>query len=101
MSYLWISLALGILAGLANLFGAAIVSARPWSRTFLALFIALAVRANKQAAFHAFKWPVFLLTAFVVAFVPVYGILILLTFFGSRAYYRWRFGIEYPTFKTK
>jgi 4-hydroxybenzoate polyprenyltransferase len=67
----------------------------------LALFIALAVRANKQAAFHAFKWPVFLLTAFVVAFVPIYGILILLTFFGSRAYYRWRFGIEYPTFKTK
>jgi zinc and cadmium transporter len=41
MSYLWISLALGVVAGLANLFGAAIVSARPWSRTFLALFIAL------------------------------------------------------------
>ncbi len=29
------------MAGLANLFGGAIVSARPWSRTFLALFIAL------------------------------------------------------------
>src|SRR5271157_3334615 len=41
MSYLWISLALGVVAGLANLFGGAIVSARPWSRTFLALFIAL------------------------------------------------------------
>ncbi len=41
MSYFWISLALGFVAGLANLFGAAIVSARPWSRTFLALFIAL------------------------------------------------------------
>ena len=41
MSYLWISLALGIVAGFANLFGGAIVSARPWSRTFLALFIAL------------------------------------------------------------
>ena len=41
MSYLWISLALGTVAGLANLFGGAIVSARPWSRTFLALFIAL------------------------------------------------------------
>lgn len=35
MSYLWISLALGIVAGLANLFGGAIVTARPWSRTFL------------------------------------------------------------------
>ncbi len=41
MSYLWISLALGVVAGGANLFGAAIVSARPWSRTFLSLFIAL------------------------------------------------------------
>jgi ZIP family zinc transporter/zinc and cadmium transporter len=41
MSYLWISLALGVVAGLANLFGGAIVSARPWSRTFLEYFIAL------------------------------------------------------------
>jgi zinc and cadmium transporter len=41
MSYLWISLALGVIAGLANIFGGAIVSARPWSRTFLAYFIAL------------------------------------------------------------
>lgn len=41
MSYLWISLILGIVAGVANLFGGAIVAARPWSRTFLALFIAL------------------------------------------------------------
>jgi ZIP family zinc transporter/zinc and cadmium transporter len=41
MNYLWISLILGIVAGLANLFGGAIVSARPWSRTFLAYFIAL------------------------------------------------------------
>lgn len=41
MNYLWISLALGTLAGLANLFGGAIVTARPWSRTFLTYFIAL------------------------------------------------------------
>jgi zinc transporter ZupT len=41
MSYLWISLALGVVAGLANLFGGAIVSARAWSRNFLAYFIAL------------------------------------------------------------
>ena len=34
-------MALAIVAGLANLFGGAIVSARPWSRTFLSLFIAL------------------------------------------------------------
>jgi ZIP family zinc transporter/zinc and cadmium transporter len=41
MNVFWISLALGIVAGLANLFGAAIVTARPWSRTFLSYFIAL------------------------------------------------------------
>ena len=41
MSYLWISLVLGVVAGLANLFGGAIVAARAWSRSFLALFIAL------------------------------------------------------------
>jgi zinc and cadmium transporter len=41
MFYLWISLLLGVVAGLANLFGGAIVSARAWSRTFLAYFIAL------------------------------------------------------------
>lgn len=41
MSFLWISLVLGLVAGLANLGGGVIVSARPWSRSFLATFIAL------------------------------------------------------------
>ena len=41
MSYLGISLALALLAGLANLFGGAIVAARSWSRGFLSTFIAL------------------------------------------------------------
>ncbi len=41
MNYLWITLALGAVAGFANLFGGAIVTARPWSRTFLTYFIAL------------------------------------------------------------
>jgi 4-hydroxybenzoate polyprenyltransferase len=71
------------------------------SAVSLPLFIMLARSANKEAAFHAFKWPVFILTGFVFLFVPVYGILIMITFFGSRAYYSWRFGIEYPTFKAK
>ncbi len=65
------------------------------------LFVMLARNADKKTAFQAFKWPVFILTAFVILFVPWYGVLILLTYFGSRAYYRWRFGIEYPTFKAK
>ncbi|MBI1983150.1 MAG: ZIP family metal transporter [Acidobacteria bacterium] len=41
MSPLLISLILGVVTGVANIFGGAIVSARPWSRTFLAYFIAL------------------------------------------------------------
>lgn len=41
MFYLWISLALGAVAGLANIFGGVIVTARPWSRAFLDTFIGL------------------------------------------------------------
>jgi ZIP family zinc transporter/zinc and cadmium transporter len=41
MTILWISLLLGVVAGLANVFGGVIVTARSWSRTFLAYFIAL------------------------------------------------------------
>ncbi|MFP4416959.1 MAG: UbiA family prenyltransferase [Fibrobacterota bacterium] len=67
----------------------------------LALFISLIFRPEKQQAFRAFKWPVFLLTASVTAFTPMYGILIIFTFFLSRLYYRWRFSIEYPTFKAQ
>ena len=41
MSAIEISLLLGVVAGLANLFGASIVSAKSWSRSFLTYFIAL------------------------------------------------------------
>jgi len=41
MSTLGISATLGLVAGVANLFGGAIVSARAWRRAFLELFIAL------------------------------------------------------------
>ena len=40
MYYLWISLALGTVAGAANLLGGGIVAARTWRRSFLAAFIA-------------------------------------------------------------
>jgi ZIP family zinc transporter/zinc and cadmium transporter len=40
MSFLWISLALGMVAGLANMLGGSIVAARPWRRSLLAYFIA-------------------------------------------------------------
>ncbi|MBN1759154.1 MAG: UbiA family prenyltransferase [Chitinispirillaceae bacterium] len=67
----------------------------------LFFFIILAFSDKQERAFRAFKWPVFLLSASVALFVPVYGILILVTFFGSKMYYKWRFGIDYPTFKSK
>jgi hypothetical protein len=38
---------------------------------------------------------------FVTLFVPIYGLLILATFAASRAYYKRRFGIAYPTFRPK
>jgi uncharacterized integral membrane protein len=67
----------------------------------LVLFGMFAFHPNRKLAFTAFKWPVFLLTASVAVMVPVYGALVLVTFFGSRLYYRRRFGIEYPTFKSQ
>jgi len=65
-------------------------------------FFALnAVRPKKEMAFQSFKWPVFILTAFVSLMVPLYAVLILITYFGSKLYYRKRFGIDYPTFKSQ
>jgi 4-hydroxybenzoate polyprenyltransferase len=65
------------------------------------IFIVFAISPRREFAFTAFKWPVFLLSAFVALFVPLYGVLIIITFFGSRLYYKKRFGIDYPTFKSQ
>jgi 4-hydroxybenzoate polyprenyltransferase len=59
------------------------------------------IMPRRDAAFRAFKWPVFILTASVTLYVPLYAVLVLLTFAASRTYYRRRFGIEYPTFKAQ
>ncbi|MBD3321501.1 MAG: hypothetical protein GF350_10450 [Chitinivibrionales bacterium] len=67
----------------------------------LFLFVYLIVSTNRNMAFKAFKWPVFLLSALVAFYVPAYGILIIATFLGSKAYYRLRMGIDYPTFKAQ
>ncbi len=67
----------------------------------LFLFTFLSFKPGRKQAFRAFKWPVFLLTASVTCFAPVYGILIIVTFLISRHYYRWRFNIDYPTFKSQ
>ncbi|MBN1129899.1 MAG: UbiA family prenyltransferase [Chitinispirillaceae bacterium] len=67
----------------------------------LIIFIFFAVSTTRERSFQAFKWPVFLLSAFVALFVPEYAALILLTFLISKAYYKWRFHFDYPTLKTK
>jgi len=67
----------------------------------LLFFISFAFLTRKDLAFKTFKWPVFLLSLSVALFVPEYGLLIIATFAGSRVYYQKRFGIEYPTFKSK
>jgi 4-hydroxybenzoate polyprenyltransferase len=67
----------------------------------LGIFINFALTANKNSAFYSFKWPVFLLSIFVTLFVPMYGVLILVTFAAGRIYYKRRFEIEYPTFRAK
>ncbi|MBD3242891.1 MAG: hypothetical protein GF331_20025 [Chitinivibrionales bacterium] len=65
------------------------------------LFFWLAVSSRREVAFQAFRWPVVLLSLAVFMMVPVYGVMLACTFLASRAYYRHRFGIEYPTFKSK
>lgn len=67
----------------------------------LSFFLYFAYSLKTELAFRAFKWPVFLLSASVALFVPEYGGLIIATFFGSKVYYKWRFNIDYPTFKAK
>lgn len=67
----------------------------------LFLFLYLALSTRQELAFRAFKWPVFILSAGVTLYVPLYGMLITVTFFGSKLYYKHRFGIDYPTFKAK
>jgi 4-hydroxybenzoate polyprenyltransferase len=67
----------------------------------LIFFARLVVATDATKAFQAFKWPVFLLSVLVTLFVPMYGAVILATFFGSKLYYRRRFHIDYPTFKAQ
>lgn len=67
----------------------------------LILFLGFAVKTTRESAFKSFKWPVYLLTGFISCIEPEYGVLILITFFSSKAYYKWRFGMNYPTFDSK
>jgi 4-hydroxybenzoate polyprenyltransferase len=78
----------------------------PWvmavpSGISLLVFILFAVSATRERSFKAFKWPVILLSIFVAIFFPEYALLILLTYFGSKIYYKWRFNFNYPTLNVK
>jgi len=63
----------------------------------LMLFGWLAITGQALVAFRTFRWPVVLLSVTVFLMVPLYGILVAGTFLISRMYYRYRFGIRYPT----
>jgi 4-hydroxybenzoate polyprenyltransferase len=67
----------------------------------LLVFIIFALSAEKEFAFKTFRWPVIILSIFVVIFIPLYGGIILITLILSRIYYKKRFNIEYPTLKSK
>jgi 4-hydroxybenzoate polyprenyltransferase len=71
------------------------------SAVSLIFFFSFALAAKREHAYSAFKWPVFLLTAFVALFAPEYGIVVLVIFFVSKAYYKLRFNFDYPNLKTK
>ncbi len=67
----------------------------------LCVFIMFAITINQELAFRTFRWPVFILSTFVVLFVPVYGGIIIFTLIISRIYYKQRFNFDYPTLKSK
>ena len=71
------------------------------SAVSLILFASFAVRTEPEYAFKTFRWPVFLLTALVAFFIPLYGIITLVNFFICRIYYKLRFNYTYPTFLKK
>lgn len=71
------------------------------SAVSLLVFFIFAISAEKELAYKTFRWPVIILSVFVVIFIPLYGGIILITLIISRIYYKKRFNIEYPTLKSK
>jgi len=61
-------------------------------------FIVLLFSRRRENVFKAFKWPVFLLSATVSLFLPLYAVLLAVIFFFSRWYYAARFNYNYPSF---
>lgn len=67
----------------------------------LTLFIYFVVSTKQELAFKTFRWPVIMLSTFVVLFIPLYGGIIIITLIVSRLYYKIRFNFDYPTLKSK
>jgi hypothetical protein len=62
------------------------------------LFFSLYRTQNIENAFKTFRYPVVILSIATAFFVPYYAVLVLLTVFLSRIYYKKRFNYEYPSF---
>lgn len=67
----------------------------------LLLFVYFVISTKQEFAFKTFRWPVILLSTFVVFFIPLYGVIIIITLLVSRLYYKLRFNFDYPTLKNK
>lgn len=72
----------------------------PAAASFI-VFSVFVFSTNQDQVFKTFRWPVFILSTFVVLFVPMYGVIIIITLLVSRIYYKKRFNFEYPTLKNK
>lgn len=66
----------------------------------LVVFTIFAIVPRPETAFKAFKWPVLILTVLVGVMQPLYVVLIAAVFWGSKVYYRHRFNLDYPSFKS-
>jgi 4-hydroxybenzoate polyprenyltransferase len=66
----------------------------------LPLFALAAARRELRDVLRAVKFGIFLQALTVCAVFPAYLLLLAVVFFGSKLYYRRRFGVDYPSFQT-
>ena len=65
------------------------------------LFISLFFNSSTKRIFVVFKYGVLFVTAGVFFFYPQYMLAILVTFFGTKIYYKKRFNKNYPTLRAE
>lgn len=64
------------------------------------LFVQTAVTETESASLKAIRYSVLFLSLMICAKLPLYFLLVLITYFLARYYYRERFDLNYPTFST-